>query len=224
MRVATAFLCLMFAFGSVSYAESTKDLEKRLTRLDDEIKKAEAADKTALGAARLEELREARTKLVSEIRKSKRQSNVKKGTPKLSDLDKLIERARTGDAKARAELIQLRGRIDKAVQQPVPAPGGMFVNGFRGQVIMGPNGAIMGLGGGRAAAPKPAPAKKKEEAKKVEPKPVTEQEIAEHEKRAAALEKQVIEMTRKVLELEERLKELRAKVAEVSKVEEEAGR
>lgn len=216
MRVATAFLCLTFLVGSVSFADTTKELEKRLARLDDEIKKVEAADKTALGAARLEELREARAKLAASIRRSKLKEKPTAGTPALSDLDKLIEKARTGDAKARAQLVTLKGRIDKAVQTPAAAPGPVIMGGaFRGQIIMGANGAVMGLGGVRHAAPQPAP-KQKEEPKKVEPRPVTEAELGEHEKRAAALEKQVVEMTRKVLELEERLKELRAKVAEVS--------
>jgi hypothetical protein len=221
-------LCLTL-FASLLFAGSAEDLKKKLDALDKEIAAQKEADKTALGADRLEELRVSREKMAIEYRRLQKAKTgpVKPTGP--SGIEKLFARAATGDVAAQAQLQQLRTRINAALA-PKPQMNGMvFGGGMQGRnVFIRANGAVqvIGLGGARVAAvptsviKKPAikkPAAGKSAAPSPKKKPPTEKELVEQEVRAKALEKQLVEMTRKVLELEQRLTELRAKVAEADK-------
>jgi len=231
---------------SLLCAGESDDLKKKLdvlAALDREIAAQKAADKTALGAGRLEELRVAREKLAVAYRRASKKlatDELKPGKDSVTEIDNLIARGQTGDLGALAVLRKLKLRIDAALA-PRPKQNGVVFGGGMGRnnvVFVGGGLAqgriqIMGLGGARvvavpaAAAKKAVPKKatlKKPESKNaadaapvVEKSPVTEKELADQEARAKALEKQLIEMTRKVLELERRLTDLRAKVAEADK-------
>ena len=227
------FLLSLTLLTSLLCAGPAEDLKKKLDSFDKEIAAQKAADKTALGAARLEELRVAREKVATMYRrvtKTKTAAKSKTGKDGVYEIDKLIARGQTGDLAALTALRNLKLKIDAALApKPQAMPNGVVFGGraWRGQnvVVFGNGMQVLGLGGMLRAGAVPAAVAKKVEPKKAaaknsaanasEPakKKLTEQELLDQEMRAIQLEKQLIEMTRKVLALERRLIELRAKVA-----------
>jgi len=212
--------------------EARAKIQERMATIDAEIAAAQKIDQTALGASKLDDLRDERKKLESALRGGRHAIHraTRESAAKISSIEKertpidfegLVKKAQKGDPAARAELDRIRTRINQLVAVAQNQPNFGFVQiGGRVQIIRGRavQQVQIGLGGAKQPKQKASPHKKpKKEAPPAVQEKRAKQDLSDHTERSAKLEQQIIEMTRKVFELEERLHILKQKVAQADR-------
>ena len=220
MRIATALVLVASLAAAQSDAKKAKELEKQeqlFKKLELEIKRLDALQKNALGAAQLERTRARRDAVQEAIRKLKQQEQ-KQRKIETPNIKKLLVLAKKGDVPARNALLKLRAQIDQAIQPKVPVHQPVFFG--NGMIVQGRAGIVQ-LGGFAPQPPGRAQPPRKKAKKRPEPKPIPPEEkkrlaeidLKDQEARAQALEKSIIELTRRALELERRLAKLQAETS-----------
>ena len=214
----------------------TRELAAVLAETDRRIARQRDADRTALGATRIENLRRVRAGLEDRRRLARRalsdryerleaqvtalenRESPRAGAP----FESVLARARQGDTAARAELQKIRARVVKEVagiqqsaimlgqQQFAPwgLGGGKMV--IRGQVLI--NGRFFTSGGVAPSAPaKPAQPKRPRTPEEI--RKAAAEDLSQQQDRARALQARAARLAKKIAALEEQLWQKRANVA-----------